>query len=82
MVSVMFTMLLAAATKKIFFDIKKIIPDGSKTWLFKGRQESWVGHCFKIGTLKCQKYDILVGSIVNLSLPKMHSVAKLFFEVV
>ena len=48
----------------------------------KGRQESWVGHFFKIGTLKCQKHDILVGSIVNLSPLKMHCVTKYFFEVV
>ena len=34
----MFTMLLAAATKKIFFCHKKIIPDGSKTWLFNSHQ--------------------------------------------
>ena len=48
----------------------------------KGRQESWVGHFFKIGTLKCQKHDIFVGSIVNLSRLKMFFVTKLFFEVV
>ena len=48
----------------------------------KGRQESWVGHFFKTGTLKCQKHDILIGSIVNLSPLKMHFVTKYFFEVV